>query len=398
MINKKIRLLGSALLLSIAAVSGWIMLSAPPELSAQEQTLLAGFALQQQATAHDPSNRFVNNPIAIRLGKQLFLDKRLSKNGQISCASCHQADKAFTDNKALAQALKTGRRNTPTLENVVYNQWFFWDGRKDSLWSQALGPLEDPAEHGQTRVEIIRTVLEDTNYRQQYSLLLDKLPTLEWLANLPQAASPLGTLQQLQQWKRLPTSDREQIDQLFATTGKFIAAYVSTLVTPANQLDNYLQDTSTSLNSEVLAGAKLFIGKAQCIICHAGPMFTNHSFHNIGTGKTGVDTGRAAVLDKIRTDRFNCRSKYSDNPQAECKELQFMTRSRHTVHGSYKVPGLRNITQTAPYFHDGQTPSLEAVIEHYVTQSQKPEQDTDLPRIDLSTEEQRQLVAFLQIL
>jgi cytochrome c peroxidase len=365
--------------------------------TAQERATLQSLNLASLPAAHDPSNRFADNPQAAALGKQLFFDPRFSRNGQVACATCHLPNKAFSDGKPVAEAFATGTRNTPSLLGVAHNDWFFWDGRKDSLWSQALAPLENPAEHGFTRVAAVRLLLNDTAYNAQYRALLTNLPTAATLATLPASASPSGTLEQLQAWKNIPQAEREQVDQVFAATGKFIAAYVSSLALPPNRLDAAISNSSALTPTE-MAGARLFMGKAQCLLCHSGAMLTNQTFQNSGTGTLGVDSGRAAALDSVRNDRFNCQGKHSDAPPETCTELQFLTRNRHSVAGAFKVPSLRNVAQTAPYFHDGRMATLEAVVDYYVHASQQANKDHDLPRIELSDAEKQALVAFLKVL
>lgn len=366
--------------------------------TAPQLATLQSLSLANLPPATDPSNRFAQHPPALALGRELFFDQRLSRNGNIACATCHQPDKAFSDGKPVAIALAAGTRNTPSLLGVAHQDWFFWDGRKDSLWSQALEPLENPAEHGLTRTEVVRFLLTDTHYRQQYQTLLKNIPTLDALQQLPTAASPQGNLAQLQAWKQLPQALREQIDAVFAATGKFLAAYVSSLSPAPNKLDTLAQQPA-ALTPNESAGAKLFIGKAQCILCHSGALLSNQTFQNIGTGILGKDSGRAAVLDTLRTDRFNCQGKHSDAPPENCTELQFLTRSRHAVTGAFKVPGLRNVAKTAPYFHDGRFATLEQVVDYY-TQAAQPnaQDDNDLPLIQLSDTETQQLLAFLKIL
>ncbi|UOG93268.1 MAG: hypothetical protein L3K52_05920 [Candidatus Thiothrix sulfatifontis] len=359
---------------------------------------LQSLSLANLPPAIDPSNRFAQHPPALALGRELFFDRRLSRHGNIACATCHRPDKVFSDGKPVAIALATGTRNTPSLLGVAHQDWFFWDGRKDSLWSQALEPLENPAEHGLTRTEVVRLLLTDTHYRQQYQALLKNIPTADALQQLPTAASPQGDLAQLQAWKQIPQAQREQIDAVFAATGKFLAAYVSSLSPAPNKLDTLAQQPA-ALTPNESAGAKLFIGKAQCILCHSGALLSNQTFQNIGTGILGKDSGQAAILDTLRTDRFNCQSKHSDAPPESCTELQFLTRSRHAVTGAFKVPGLRNVAKTAPYFHDGRFATLEQVVDYY-TQAAQPnaQNDNDLPLIQLSDTEAQQLLAFLKVL
>lgn len=384
------------LLVALLGMSGTH--STNQQWTAAELATLQSLSLANLLPATDPSNRFAQNPQALTLGRELFFDRRLSRNGSVSCATCHQPDKAFSDGKTVAVALATGTRNTPSLLGVAHQDWFFWDGRKDSLWSQALEPLENPAEHGLTRTELVHLLLADPDYQQQYQALLGNIPTLDTLQPRPAAASPQGNLAQLQAWKQLPQAQREQIDAVFAATGKFLAAYVSSLSFAPNKLDTPARQPSAFTPSES-AGAKLFIGKAQCILCHSGALLSNQTFQNIGTGILGKDSGRAAVLDVLRTDRFNCQGKHSDAPAETCTELQFLTRSRHAVTGAFKVPSLRNVAKTAPYFHDGRLVSLEQVIDHYIQATQPNTQDdNDLPLIQLNETETQQLLAFLKVL
>lgn len=386
---KSLPALLSGCLLAVAAAS-----TQASEWTTAETAMLQSLALKQLAASSQPGNRFANNPTAIEAGRKLFFDPRLSRNGQVSCASCHRPEASFTDKQQVAVGLASGSRNTPSLLGVAHNEWYFWDGRKDSLWSQALAPLEDPAEHGLTRVELVRWLLQEPDYQPYYDNLLTNLPDDNLLAELPPQASPQGNLAQLQAWKAMPPAQRQQVDHLFAATGKFIAAYVATLQAPANRLD---AGEDAQLTPTEMAGAKLFMGKAQCMLCHSGPLMTNQGFHNIGTGRPGEDSGRAAALDRLRTDRFNCKSEYSDFPAAPCDKLKFLTRNRHAVKDAFKVPGLRGVAATAPYFHDGSKASLRDVVDHYVEASQRDE-DTDLPVIRLSDQEKAHLVNFLEML
>jgi cytochrome c peroxidase len=227
---------------------------------------------------------------------------------------------------------------------------------------------------------------------------------MDLASQLTTAATPVGDLTQLQAWKQLPDATRQQVDQVYANMGKALAAYIATLQVPASRFDHYLQQLEQlpihvpALNSEELAGARLFIGKAQCILCHSGAQFSNLGFQNIGSGVVGKDSGRAAVLDEVRVDRFNCLSEFSDAKPEQCAELNYMTQDRHSVIGAFKVPSLRNVVNTAPYFHDGRFTTLEKVVAYYVDISHHTNTEKDLPPINLSADEQSQLVAFLKTL
>lgn len=369
-----------------------------------EWSLIQSLSLASLSTATDPSNRYLGNPQAIQLGSELFFDKRLSANGQVSCASCHQPEKFFSDGLMTAQAIGTGTRNTPSILGVAWNQWFFWDGRKDSLWSQALGPIEDPKEHNFARTDLAKLVLADANYLPKYQTLFGQAPGSDSIKAWPLDARPSGSIEQIKTWKALSDPDRKTIDTIFANLGKSIAAYVSTLQPVETRFDQYVAaikagKPANQLTETELVGLRLFIDpKQQCLNCHAGPLFTNQSFHSIGTGEMGKDTGRAAVIDQIRFDRFNCLGEFSDAPPEACTKLQYMQRNRHQLIGAYKTPSLRNVGNTAPYFHNGSKANLAEVIDHYINSKEIQAGRADLKPISLSDTEKAALIAFLQTL
>ncbi len=369
-----------------------------------EWSLIQSLSLTNLPALADPSNRYVGNPQAIQFGSELFFDKRLSANGQVSCASCHQPEKFFSDGLTTAQALGTGTRNTPSILGVAWNQWFFWDGRKDSLWSQALAPIEDPKEHNFARTALAKLVLTDPNYQQQYQALFGSLPSTAEIQAWPFDARPSGSIEQIKTWKALSDQERNTIDTTFANLGKSIAAYVSTLQPVETRFDQYVADLNAGkaakqLNATELAGLRLFIDpKQQCLNCHSGALFTNQSFHNIGTGEMGKDTGRAAIIDQVRFDRFNCLGKFSDAPKEVCTKLQYMQRNRHQLIGAYKTPSLRNVGYTAPYFHNGSKANLADVLDHYISSKEIQAGRADLKPISLTEDEQAALLAFLQTL
>lgn len=370
----------------------------------QTWSLIQSLALDALPAVRDPSNRHLSNPQAVQLGAELFFDKRLSANGQISCASCHQPEKFFSDGLTTAQAIETGTRNTPSLLGVAWNQWFFWDGRKDSLWSQAVSPLEDPKEHNLARTAVVKLVLTDPHYRQKYQALFGELPSPAEMAAWPTDARPSGSIAQIQAWKVLSTQQRTSIDTQFANLGKAIAAYVASLKPPLSRFDQYVGalkagNNDSKLTPLELEGLRLFIDpKQQCLNCHSGPLFTNQSFHRVGTGEMGRDTGRAAIIDQIRFDRFNCLGEFSDAVPADCTKLQYMQRNRHQLIGAYKTPSLRNVGQTAPYFHHGQQATLAEVLDHYINSSEIKAGRADLTAIVLTETEKKALIAFLNTL
>lgn len=351
----------------------------------------------------DLSNRYQLDKSAIKLGEKLFFDTTLSSNGKVSCATCHQPNNQFLDGKKVASAIGEGIRNTPSLLGVSHQQWFFWDGRKDSAWAQALEPLENPVEHNLTRVEVIKKILANPDYKKAYTQIFTELPTQAELDSWPSAAKPNGDLASLKLWKALPIASRKQINRVFSNIGKSLAAFETTLKFPVSRFDRYLDqlknnETVTELTTNEEAGLKLFTGKAACISCHHSPLLTSQHFQNVATGIPGKDTGRSMVAEAQRWDVFNCLGEYSDAPKEQCKDLTFMNNNRHTLSGSFKVPSLRNVVNTAPYMHDGRYKTLAEAVEHYSNPPDPKLVEHHMPMVTLDEAEQQQLLQFLKTL
>ncbi|NIV16848.1 MAG: hypothetical protein GWN47_00220 [Woeseiaceae bacterium] len=175
----------------------------------------------------DESNAVSDSEEAARLGYQLFFDPRLSGNGGISCATCHQPERQFTDGLPKGQAIGTSRRNTRSIIGVAYSPWLYWDGRKDSLWSQALAPLEDPNEHGTDRVHVVSVIAADPGYRATYESLFSAAP------------------------------DEHDVDRAFTNIGKVIAAYERLLLPGPSRFDHYVEAIMTGRETRFTACACL---------------------------------------------------------------------------------------------------------------------------------------------
>lgn len=372
--------------------------------SDQEKQLLLSLSIRNlPKVAEDPSNQYQKNPQAAVLGAKLFFDARLSESGTISCSVCHQPNREFSDGLRVASGLQKGRRNTPSLLGVSHQKWFFWDGRKDSVWSQALEPFENKTEHNLSRTQLIKLVLKDAKYRLQYKSVFGVVPETEDLSSWPDDASPQRDLNSLKAWKGMPLANRKRINRIFSNLGKAIAAYEATLEYKVSKFDQYLDDLKDNKPSEHLAdseiaGLKLFIGKASCSACHFSPLLSSQHFQNIGTGIRGKDMGRSRLAETQAWDVFNCLGEFSDAPKSYCKDLKFMNKDRHGLSGSFKVPSLRNVSKTAPYLHDGRFKQLEQVVELYTNPPSKRRSGNHLSPITLDELEKSQLVEFLKTL
>lgn len=239
-----------------------------------------------------------------QLGKLLFSETLLSKDNSISCASCHKPEFAFADSAAFSLGIygKPTLRNTPSVLNMASRSSFFWDGRAETLAQQALMPIQHPNEMG--------------------------LPIAEAVSRLNASAKYVSLFQQI--FKQNPTAK---------TLAAALAAFEETLETDSSRLDLWQGgDGPVALTDAEERGRKLFIGdKAKCFDCHFTPDFTGDEYKNIGLydGKTLTDVGRFAI-----------------------------TKKREDL-GRFKVPGLRNVAATAPYMHNGQFKTLEAVVDYY---------------------------------
>ena len=340
--------------------------------SAEEKTVLATLSLKRLPPVPvDPSNAMEQRLPAIELGRRLFSDARISRNGAVSCASCHDPAKQFQDGLPVSQGVGTGSRRAMPIVGAGHGPWLFWDGRKDSLWSQALGPLEDAVEHGTNRTRVAHLV--NRNYRSDYEAIFGALPRLD---GLPGDAGPKGNAIEQAAWTAIDARRREDVSRVFSNIGKAIAAYEKSLQHTPTRLDRYVDAVMRSdpaargmLRADEARGLRLFIGKAQCVSCHNGPLFSDQQFHNTGVpprDATRPDRGRAAATAAVRSDEFNCLGPFSDARPEQCQELRFMVTDDPALEGAFKTPGLRGVADRAPYMHAGQFATLEQVVRHYV--------------------------------
>ena len=393
----------------VASIIWWYTQTRSPETwTSAEITLLRSLWIANLPTLPaSRSNAAADSLEAARLGHQLFFDKRLSTSEQVSCASCHQPERHFTDGLEVAVGAKTGVRNTMSIVGTAYSPWFFWNGRKDSLWSQALSPLENPLEHGSTRMQLVHLVTQDSGYRMQYEKLFGPLANFSDPLRFPAAAGPVDDETLNSNWHSMSNGDREAVTRVFVNIGKAIAAYERLLVPGASRFDQYVEALIADNNAKTgmlspdeLAGLKLFIGEAQCINCHNGPLFTNHEFHNTGvlsSPGTLPGMGRVEGLRELLKDPFNCMGQFSDSEMAECEELRFV-RTGDELIGTHKTPSLRNAAETAPYMHAGQLATLTEVINHYDRAPGAMVGHNEAKTLDLGRREKRQLEAFLHTL
>lgn len=398
--RQSFRLLVSAASSAALATAGWNITAGQP-WNADDTATLASLRLGAlDPLPADPSNKVADDPRAAALGHRLFFDTRLSANGKVACATCHDPARDFQDDIPLAKGVGTTARRTMPIASTAWSQWMFWDGRKDSQWAQALGPLESAAEHGGTRALYAHLVA--THHRAQYEALFGALPDLR---DVPWHAGPVTDAAARAAWERLPCAARDATTQVFVNIGKAIAAYERKVQYGPSRFDQFVdallatgKEPHGVLAPDEVAGLRLFIGKANCVNCHNGPLLTDQHFHNTGVPATpgaADDMGRARGAKDVLRDEFNCRSRWSDATPDSCAELEFMVTDGHELERAFKTPSLRNVVARAPYMHAGQLPDLDAVVRHYDRAPRAPHGESELRRLRLSAAERQQLVAFL---
>jgi cytochrome c peroxidase len=329
----------------------------------------------------DPGNRVSGNPAALRLGHDLFFEPRLSANRRIACASCHKPAQGFQDGRAAARGLVDGVRNTPGLLNVRHQRWFGWDGGHDNLWSASLRPILDTREMGGSAARAARVLRSKAALDCHYRIAFGK----------PADASD---------------------PELLVNIAKAIAAWQETLVSPASPFDLFRDalerkdaNAAAAYPAAAKRGLRLFLGRGQCTTCHAGPLFTNGEFGDIGVPffikPEGVDPGRQSGIKRLLASPYNLLGAHNDDAtQGNATGTKYL-RPEHRNFGEFKVPSLRNLKLTAPYMHNGSLATLRDVVRHYSELDEDrlhADGERILKPLRLSEAESSDLVTFLESL
>src|SRR5262245_45735551 len=360
-------------LLVVSAFAVAALLCLAPGFSAQQPPWKSSIPLGLPADTWD---YYVprNNPMTaakIDLGRKLFFDPRLSADGLISCASCHDPKLAFTDGRATASGIagRRGARNSPTLLNAMFNTGQFWDGRANTLEDQAVQPLVNPLEMGNSSYdEVVSRLRAIPEYRAEFR-------------------SVFGS----EAWIEL--------------VGLALAAYERTLVSGDAPIDRFAAGDQTAIGEAAKRGFALFRGRARCSRCHtfsdALPFFTDFNYHNTGVAMNHPDFDRLSRQAYTATGTDKAREVIDALAKQEGgRELGRVLVTYQVFDiGSYRTASLRNVALTAPYFHDGSAKTLVDVVRFYNGGGrQNINRDWDLDALALAEDEQRDLVAFLESL
>lgn len=269
------------------------------------------------------------------LGKILFFDPRLSGDGNMSCATCHNPALGWSDGLPTARGVKSKvlGRASPTIINTAYNTIQMWDGRKKTLEEQAMGPMEATVEMNMNTKKLFKWL----NTNKTYIKLFHKAYPGEKIA------AP--------------------------TLSKAMATFERTVVSNNSNFDRWVKGNKRAMNKQQVRGFKIFATKAKCVVCHSAPNFTDNGFHNIGLASWG--------------DKNPDMGRYAQRPLGLMK-------------GAFKTPTLREIRRTAPYFHDGSATTLKDAIKHYAKGGViKTNLSPNMEVIKLSNKDVDDIVAFL---
>lgn len=304
----------------------------------------------------------------VALGRKLYFDKRLSADGTVSCATCHDVTRGFTDQRAVSEGIggQLGKRNAPTTLNVALLQTLFWDGRSPTLDHQAKQPILNPVEMGMSdEATALKAISDDPEYRKAFRKAYGREMNYEDL-------------------------------------GRAIGAFERTLVFMDSPFRRFLAGDADAISDQARAGWELFNGKARCVACHhmnpSNPLGTDNRFHNIGVSALHQDFESLAQKAIKALGEDASEQKLDELAVGtDMSELgRFMVTHNRADIGSFRTPLILNIGITPPYMHDGSLETLWDVIDHYNKGGEaNPFLDGGIEPLALTEEEIDQLVVFL---
>ena len=305
-----------------------------------------------------PSNAYADDSAAADLGAQLFADPSLA-GSNVACATCHRADRGLADGRPVAQGVSVGTIHTPAIATAAWSRWQFWDGRADTLWSQALGPLENPAEMNGSRLQVAHAIGQ--KYAAAYEAIFGPLPPLAEAQRFPSTGKPGEAA-----YDSMSAADRGAIDRVFVNVGKALEAHERTLRPPPTRLEAYVAGQFEVLTEREREGLALFL-HAGCLSCHHGPTLSDGAFHNIlmpSHAPTGPgDRGRIDGVSQLLASPFRADGPFSDDPTAGAGLAALVAGNERL--GQQKTPSLRGVSRTGPWGHGGTFATLDDVVAHY---------------------------------
>ena len=354
--------------LKLAEIEQW--LKNPRKHQELEVTLPMGLS-----QGHSNIKGLTENPLTlakIELGRQLYFDRRLSADNSVSCADCHHPDEGFARNTQFGVGIKgqEGGRNSPVSYNRILSGPQFWDGRAADLEEQAVGPIANPIEMGNTHEVAVETLKKNPGYTAQFEAIFDDGVNIDNVGRaiasfertIVTGPSPWDYWEPLRNFRRAFGEDLEDLDELKEDDPELFERYQELLA----------ESEAHPMSESAQRGRELFFSeKANCTACHAGANFTDELYHNLGVGMDAEepDLGRYEVT-KVEKDK-----------------------------GAFKTPTVRNVTLSPPYMHDGSQKTLEEVVEFYAKGGHpNPYLSEKVKKLDLTDQDKKDLVAFMQAL
>jgi cytochrome c peroxidase len=372
----------------------------------------------------DSTNAVADDPAAAELGRALFEDPEMSgpllidselgnvgETGQVSCATCHFGP-ALDDPSAVSTGTKLGTRNALSLVNSAFHRWSNWGGRFSAQWELPIPVVENPAIMNGSRLRVAHRIFDE--HRDAYETVFGALPDeLDDYGRFPEDGKPkpAPTMDVPEPpdgaWEAMDPDDQARVNRILVGYGKSIAAFLRTLVSRNSRFDEFAAGEPRALELDAQRGLRLFIGKARCISCHNGPLFSDGSFHAMGVplgDPTMGDDGRYKDIPPLLASPFNSASGWSDDPNSG--RLAGLTNPPPAeTHHQFRTPSLRTAAQSAPYMHNGTFGSLDEVVRFYNEGGQGQGwdavttpgfvRDRQMVPLGLTEDELQQLVAFL---
>jgi cytochrome c peroxidase len=347
-------------LLTAEALDAW--LSDPANHKTLKVQLPAGLDAAQ-ANVYIPAD----NPMTrakIELGRQLYFDERLSSDNTISCASCHDPFQGYGAETAFGIGVRgqQGGRNSPISYNRILSKSQFWDGRAGSLEEQAVGPVANPIEMGNTHATCVETLKKIPGYKKQFDVIFSDGVTIDnvgmAIATFERAIvtgpAPSDAYDAVIKFEKVFADDLEYLDEEPELNAKYTKLKKAVAQSP--------------MSDSAQRGMVLFAGKANCTACHAGANFTDEQYHNLGVGM---------ATDKPDLGRYEVTKDDKDR-------------------GAFKTPTLRNVAMSPPYMHDGSQQTLEEVVDWYDKGGHKnPGLSDKMKVLKLNDQEKADLVAYM---
>jgi cytochrome c peroxidase len=379
----------------------------------------------------DPTSNYDQSSAAATLGQQFFWDTQFSGGiliqgnrtasyavptvavttapGLVNCVTCHNPNYGWADNTSKPNDVSLGAnftsRNAQTILNSVRGSYFLWDGASDTPWGLVRAPIEN-APHNFHRMGVAYIICHSATYTASYTTVFGSAPTCTDSGTAPSSTNFYG--------KSLYTAtviSNGNVDRIFANFSKAIAAYERLIVSKNSAFDQWAAGNENAMTAQQKRGLKIFIGKGNCVRCHSGPNFSDGSFHNLGVPQVGgfsngLDQGRYDGIATLVTGvgaTLNTSSSasisYNDGPSTD--RVTGLSATSTNI-GQFKVPTLRSVNKTAPYFHNGTVVSLWDVVNFYNFSGGAGNfpgtKDGILTTRNMTNNEMEDLVAFLQAL